>query len=212
MTSPIVIIGCGGFGREVHDVIDAVNAVAHQWDLLGYVDDSPSEANLDRVARRGSTVLGGTDWFARASTDVRYLIGIGTGSVRRLLDTRLAAAGFSSPVLVHPSATLGGDVRLGPGTIVCAGVRVTTNIETGRHVHLNINTTVGHDSVLHDYATINPLVAVSGDVTIGDEVMMGTHSSVLQGLTIGARSIAGAGSCVVRDVPPDVVVKGVPAR
>lgn len=38
MTSPIVIVGCGGFGREVCDVIDAVNAVSNTWNLLGFVD------------------------------------------------------------------------------------------------------------------------------------------------------------------------------
>jgi sugar O-acyltransferase (sialic acid O-acetyltransferase NeuD family) len=129
-----------------------------------------------------------------------------------MLDERLSAAGFEAAVLVHPSATVGADVRLGPGTVVCAGARLTTNIQTGRHVHVNLGSTVGHDSTLGDYVTVNPLVAISGSVALGDEVMMGTHSAILQGLTIGARSVAGAGACVVKDVPPDTVVKGVPAR
>ena len=71
---------------------------------------------------------------------------------------------------------------------------------------------MGHDCRLGDYVTVNPLVAVSGSVTLGDEVMMGTHSAILQGLTMCARSVAGAGACVVKDVPPDTVVKGIPAR
>ena len=53
---------------------------------------------------------------------------------------------------------------------------------------------------------------VTSSVTLGDEVMMGTHSAILQGLTMGSRSVAGASACVVKDVPPDTVVKGVPAR
>jgi sugar O-acyltransferase (sialic acid O-acetyltransferase NeuD family) len=209
VTTPIVIVGCGGFGREVHDIVDAL---ASEGELVGYVDDDPSPANVALVERRGARVLGGTSWFASAPAGTRYVIGVGSGSVRRMIDERLSAAGFEAAVLVHPSATVGADVRLGPGTVVCAGARLTTNIEAGRHVHVNLNSTVGHDSRLGDYVTVNPLVAISGSVTLGDEVMMGTHSAILQGLSIGARSVAGAGACVVKDVPPDTVVKGIPAR
>jgi len=212
MSTQLVIVGCGGFGREVHDVVDAINELTPTWDLLGYVDDDPEEINLSRVESRGSRVLGGTDWMMTAAKEVQFVIGIGTGRIRRVIDERLTSAGFVAATLVHPTATLGHDVRIGQGAVVCAGVRVTTNISLGRHVHLNLNTTVGHDSTLEDYVTINPLVAISGGVVVGAESMMGTHSAVLQNLSIGARSIVGAGSCVVKNVPDDVVVKGVPAR
>ena len=89
---------------------------------------------------------------------------------------------------------------------------MTTNVTLGRHVHINLNSTVGHDCVLADYVTVNPLVAVSGSVTVGADSMLGTHSSVLQGLTIGAAAVVGAGACVVQDVAPSTTVKGVPAR
>ena len=212
MTTPLVIIGCGGFGREVHDVVDAVNHIEPTWELLGYLDDKPDAANVKFVESRGFRVLGGTDWPVGRNPDVQFVIGIGTGSVRRAIDQKLTSAGFGSATLVHPAATLGYDVRVGAGTVICAGVRVTTNISLGRHVHLNINATVGHDCTLADYVTVNPLVAISGGVTIGSESMLGTNSAVLQQLSIGDRSVVGAGSCVVRDVPDDTVVKGVPAK
>jgi sugar O-acyltransferase (sialic acid O-acetyltransferase NeuD family) len=212
MTAPLVIVGCGGFGREVHDVIDAINDVEPTWELLGYLDDTPDATNVKLVESRGFRVLGGTDWPVGGNPEVQFVIGIGTGSVRRAIDRKLTAAGFGSAALVHPAATLGYDVRVGAGTVICAGVRVTTNISLGRHVHLNINTTVGHDCTLADYVTVNPLVAISGGVSIGSESMLGTNSAVLQQLSIGDRSVVGAGSCVVRDVPDDTVVKGVPAK
>jgi len=212
MTTPLVIIGCGGFGREVHDVVDAINAVKPTWSLLGYLDDQPDPVNVSLVESHSSRVLGSTDWMMTAGKEVQFVIGIGTGKIRRIIDERLSSAGFSAATLVHPTATLGHDVRIGQGSVICAGVRATTNISLGRHVHLNLNTTVGHDSTLEDYVTINPLVAISGWVHVGKESMMGTHSAVLQNLSIGAGSTVGAGSCVVKDVPENIIVKGVPAR
>jgi sugar O-acyltransferase (sialic acid O-acetyltransferase NeuD family) len=211
MTEAIVIVGCGGFGREVHDVIDAINAVESTWELLGYVDDAPSDENRRLVEGRGSRIIGGLPAL-RTMEPGNATVGIGSGELRRSIDARLQEWGWSSATLIHPAATSGADVQIGEGSVVCAGARLTTNIQLGRHVHININSTVGHDSVLHDYVTVNPLVAISGGVEIGAETMLGTHSAVLQNLSIGARSIVGAGSCVVKPVPDDTTVKGVPAR
>jgi hypothetical protein len=212
MSRRIVIVGCGGFGREVHDVIDAINASADSWELLGYVDDDPSDVNVRLIEARGFKLLGSTDWFADANLDSQYVIGIGTGQVRRRIDEKLSRCGIKAAALTHPSATLGYDVRVGEGTIICAGVRATTNISIGRHVHINLNCTVGHDSALDDYVTVNPLVAISGWVTVGAASMLGTHSAILQNLSVGSDSVVGAGSCVVRNVAPNTVVKGVPAK
>ena len=212
MGTPLVIIGCGGFGREVQDVVDAVNDTTETWDLLGYLDDAPDPEKVRLVESRGSRILGGTSWLETADAEVHYVIGIGNGSVRRALDQRYTSIGVNAATVIHPSSTVGHDVRIGSGSVLCAGVRVTTNIDIGRHVHLNLNATVGHDARISDYVTVNPLVAISGGVRVGAESMLGTHSAVLQYLSVGSGSVVGAGSCVVRDVPDGVVVKGVPAR
>lgn len=207
----IAIVGCGGFGREVLDVVEAINAADATWNMVGFFDDSPSDSDIALVRERGFDVIGGMDSLAQRP-DLAFAIGIGTGHVRRLIDDRLAKAGLNAATLVHPHATIGGSCVLAPGSVLCSGARVTTNVTLGRHVHINLNSTVGHDCVLDDYVTVNPLVAVSGSVTVGAETLLGTHSSVLQGLSIGAGAVVGAGACVVRDVAPSTTVKGVPAR
>lgn len=212
MTERLVVVGCGGLGREVRDVVTALNTSAPAWEFLGYVDDAPTAENQRLVECQGDRVLGGLDALRELSTDVRYVIGIGNGPVRRRIDRICTEAGYEPATLVHPTVSMGFDVAMGPGTIVCAGVRLTTNIRLGRHVLLNLNVTVGHDTTLHDYVTVNPLTAISGNVTIGEGVLMGTHSAILQGLSVGVDSTVGSGACVVRDVGDGVVVKGVPAR
>jgi len=212
VTAPLVIIGCGGFGREVHDVVDAINADRDQWELLGYLDDAPSQSNLSLIEQRGSTVLGGVEWLEGQHLSIQFVVGVGSGAVRHTIDERVSAAGRSSAALLHPSATVGQGVTIGPGDIICAGARLTNNITLGRHVHVNLNCTIGHDCIIEDYVTLNPLVAVSGAVQIGRETMLGTNSSILQGIAVGSAAIIGAGACVVRDVKSGTTVKGVPAK
>ena len=211
MTEPIVIVGCGGFGREVHDVMDAINAVQPTWHLVGYVDDAPTDENRRLVERRGSQILGKLEDLQTLAT-ARAVIGIGSGAARRAIDGKLQDWGWKSATLIHPDATVGEDVHLGEGSVICAGARLTNNIRIGRHVHINLNSTVGHDCTLHDYVTVNPIVAISGGVEVGTETMLGTHSAVLQNLTVGARATVGASSCVIKPVADNATVKGVPAK
>jgi sugar O-acyltransferase (sialic acid O-acetyltransferase NeuD family) len=211
---PLVVIGAGGFGREALDVIEAMSrAVATPiFDVLGVVDDSPSAVNLDRLARWGVKYLGTVDGWLAGGAEAGYVLGVGAPSARQRLDQRLAGAGLEPVTVVHPAAGTGSELRLGTGSVICAGVQVSTNVEIGRHVHLNANVTIGHDTVLEDFVSVNPGAIVSGDCHIGRGTLIGAGAVVLQGRSVGAGSLIGAAACVTRDVPPSTTVKGVPAR
>lgn len=206
--SPIVIVGAGGFGREVLDIVEAENSVEERWDFLGFLDDGTPDSGL--LERRGAKLLGPTE--ALGDVDARYVIGIGSGSARRRIDGLATALGREPATLVHPSATFGSDVELGPGCIVCAQVGVTTHIRLGRHADLHVGSQVGHDTVLEDYASVFPGASVGGNVLLGSGVTVGTGASVIQGLVIGRDATVGAGAAVVRDVEAGSTVVGVPAR
>jgi sugar O-acyltransferase (sialic acid O-acetyltransferase NeuD family) len=199
--TPLVVIGAGGFGREVHSHIECV----------GFLADG--HADVELVEERGLPFLGPVVGLTSLPGDVRYVIAIGNGAARRRIDEWATAEGRGTMSLVHPSAVLGRHrVTLGPGSIVCASAVVTTNVRLGRHVHLNLAVTVGHDAVLGDYVTVNPNVSISGNTVLEDEVTMGTGAMIIDGRRIGARTTVGAGAAVVRDLPADVTAVGVPAR
>ena len=214
MTTPVVVIGAGGFGRETLDVVEAVN-VAAGWsvfDVLGVVDDAPSPENLLRLKARGFDHLGGVDPWLSGGSRAGCIVAVGNPMIRRRLAERLAEHVSVSPTIVHPRSVIGSQVVLGAGTVVCAGVQISTNVQLGDHVHVNANATIGHDTVIADYVSINPAATVSGDCTVAECVLVGAASVVLQGLRVARGSIVGAGACVVRDVQAATTVKGVPAR
>jgi len=206
----LVIVGAGGFGREVLDVVSAVNKKSESWNFLGFVaDGSPSPDLLDALNVKW---LGSVDEVLQSTQPASYVVGIGSPADRRRVSEKFDIAGWQAATLIHPSATIGADVEISLGSVICSHVSITTHVRLGCHVHVNLNSTIGHDCLIGDFVTINPLVAVSGDVELGSGVTMGTHSSILQGLQVGANSTVGAGAVVVKDVPANTTVVGVPAR
>lgn len=151
MKNGLVIVGIGGHGREVLTIARAAG-----MPVRGFVDDSPSQRNLDRVSALGVPFLGPSTRLVDERPSIGYVIGIGDPRIRARLDEQLRLYGLAAATLVHPAATIGPDACVGEGFVAFAGARVTTNVRIGRHVHLNQNCTVGHDTELADFVQVNP--------------------------------------------------------
>lgn len=207
----VVVVGASGFGREALDVLEAMSAVGEPIEIVGVIDDGPSAANRERLADRGVPYLGTLDrWLTDRDLHIKYVLGIGSPTTRRHIVGRLDRAGCAAITAIHPTVIVGAQTRVGEGSVVCAGAVVSTNVDLGRHVHVNPHATIGHDSVLHDYVSVNPAATISGEVEVGEESLVGAAAVVLQNLTVGQRSVIGAGAVVTKNVPSDVVVKGIP--
>jgi sugar O-acyltransferase (sialic acid O-acetyltransferase NeuD family) len=207
---PIVIVGAGGFAREVAYLIDDINAERREWELLGYIDSV--EAPGTPIG--ASAVLGDDGFLQQASAALDVVIGIGSPEAIRRIAAKIAPhSKLSYPNLIHPTVRLHtGRVRFGRGNIVCAGNIFTTDITVGSFNIVNLSCTVGHDTVIGDHCVINPGANISGGVHIGDDCLIGTGATILQNKQIGPGAIVGAGAVVTRDVPESVTVVGAPAK
>ncbi|ABQ68999.1 hypothetical protein HY78_12310 [Rhizorhabdus wittichii DC-6] len=211
MTKRLCIIGSSGFSREVMDVGAAVG-----YDMFCFAD---SGSNVDELVGFPVHDDEPETIAALAADGWHFAIGIGGPRLRKKVAEKMADCHF--PALIHPGATFGvsqreriGDI---PGIFIAAGVRMTNNIDLGPHCLLNLNVTVGHDTILEPYSAAMPGVNISGNVHVGEGAYLGTGSSVIHGgndakLLIGAFATIGAGAVVVRDVEPGVTAVGMPAK
>lgn len=203
----IIIIGVGGFGREVAWLIERINKVQPTYKLMGYVDDN---VELQGTMIDSYPVLGDCDWLNNQKEEMYAVCAIGNAKVRRLVINKLDNVKFET--IIDPKVEMSDKVSIGEGAIICAGTIITVGINIGNHVIINLDCTIGHDAILKDYVTLYPSVNVSGNTVLGECVEMGTGSQIIQGLEVVSETIIGAGAVVVKDVTESGTYVGMPVR
>ena len=203
MKNKLVLVGAGGFGREV------AWQFSDQYEMLGFVDDAPG---LQGKTINGLPVLGGNDFLLNHTEEINAVICIANPKSRKKMAEKLS----ENPLIKFPTIVAGDakhseTVNFGKGCIICLSGILTVNIELGDFVVTNWDCTIGHDVIIGDYVTLYPSVNVSGNVEIGTCAEIGTGTNIIQGKKIGAHSIIGAGSVVVKDIPENCTAVGVPA-
>lgn len=203
---PLHIFGAGGSGREVAWLAEECGIARER---LTFVVDSPRYLRepVNDIPVRLLSDLDGT---------ASYVAAVGDPPGREHCVAAATNAGWSPATLVHPRSERSPLVRIGAGSIVCAGSVLTTNVILGEHVHVNIGCTVSHDVVLDDFVTLSPGVHIAGYVHVGRGAFLGIGAVIINGdprnpLLIGERAVIAAGACVTKTVEPHSMVAGVPA-
>jgi sugar O-acyltransferase (sialic acid O-acetyltransferase NeuD family) len=205
----IVIVGSSGHAKVVIDIVERLG----RFTIAGLVDGfkAVGEKTL------GYPVLGSEADLPRLIESHGLqgcLVAIGDNAVRARMAAGIAASCPDLPFLtvVHPSAIVGRDVDIGPGTVVMAGVTINPSCKIGKLCILNTMASLDHDSRMDDFSSLAPGVITGGNCHIGTHSAIGIGAIVRHGITVGDHTVIGAGSTVVSDIGGHCVAYGVPAR
>ncbi len=201
----LIIVGAGGFGRELHALLwDVYTSETHRF--KGFLADQTNP----RATRLGP-ILATPEAYQPTATD-RFLLAIGDMEARRRISQSVARRGGQFASYIHPTAYIARTATIGLGAVIYPLATVSNAAQLEDHVHLNYYASVGHDAKVGGCCLLAPYATLNGFTVLEEEVYVSTHATVVVGQRVGARSTISANSAVMRDVPTDSMVFGVPGR
>lgn len=198
MSDRLVVLGAGGHAKVV-----IATALAAGVEVQAVYDDDGDLAGEEVL---GVPVRVGLD---NAPVGTPAVLALGANRTRARAARRLDLDWIS---LVHPSAVVHDSVVIEPGAVIFAGAVVQPGTIIGAHAIINTAASVDHDCRVGAYCHLAPGSHLAGGVTLGEGAFVGLCAGVINGVTLGAWSILGAGGVAVSDVDPESTVMGVPAR
>lgn len=207
----IVIIGASGSGKEVKDIINAINRVTPLWNILGFYDDDyiadyhVSESiyclgtirDLEKVDKKNLAVVAGI-----ADREILSTI------IKKLKDLEK----FVFPNIIHPSVEVNSNVQMGEGNVFASGTFLSCDISIGDFNFLNTQVAFGHDVVIGDFNCFMPRTQISGNVTIKDLNFFGMNAAVVQNKEIGSNNIINAYTLLTKNINNNRKYFGIPGR
>lgn len=207
-TKRIIIIGAGGHGQVVADILWQMHAAGLPVRPTGFLDENSA---LHGQVFLDLPVLGRLADLPAVPHEA-VVVAVGDNQVRQRLFLALAGQGEQFQTACHPRATIARDVTIGAGSMICAAVVINTGSRIGQNVILNTGCTIDHHNQIGDHVHIAPGAHLGGEVTVAELALVGIGATVLPRRHIAALSIVGGGAVVTRDIPAGSIVVGVPAR
>lgn len=204
----MIIIGAGGFGREVYQWALQSLAQGVEWKVRGFLDD-----NVAALAGKSCSgpLLGKLEDHEPAPEEV-FVCAIGNPVIKKHCVETILGRGGRFDRIIHRTSVVTQSASIGVGTILCPYSVVSSDVRIGEHVGINLHATVDHDAVVGDWSQINCHADVTGGVVLEEAVFVGSHASILPRVRIGRGATIGAGAIVMQSVPEGVTVTATPAR
>lgn len=199
MTSePLILLGRGGFGREVATWISARNMAVT---VAGFLDDE----NV------GDEILGPIKGHT-PRTDSRYLTCFGEGRPRHMVRSYIEAAGGRFTTLISPDVMTATSLESSINSIFLGACSISSGVSLANDLLIQGFAVVGHDVRIGEGVTISSHAFVGGNAKLDPYCTVHPHAVVLPHITIGEGAVVGAGAVVIKDVAANTTVFGSPAR
>jgi len=203
----LIIIGAGSFGREVCTWAWQAERVAVPWKVAGFLDNRRDALALYDY---GVPILSSPEDYEPRVGDT-FVIAIGDARTKQHYGNVMRKKGASFATIVHPTALVGRDVRIGAGSIIGPFAQLSCDIELGEHVAFGTHSNTAHDTKIGNFCQISGSCEINGNATLGEGVFLGSHATILARARVGSWAFVGAGSVVLRNVRPGARVFGNPA-
>lgn len=206
----LVIVGAGGFGREIAWQIQKNKFVKYNYDILGFVDDCENKVN---TYVNGYKVIGNLDWLLQYEDFISVVVCIANVNIRKkIIQSLKENPKIDFPVIICDNVSIADSVFIGEGTIICEYSLISTNTNIGKHCIIDYHCSIGHDVVIKDLVTIYPGSNIAGNILIDKFVEIGSGVQIIQGKNICSKVVIGAGSVVIKNICNDGTYVGVPAK
>ncbi|OPL08174.1 MAG: hypothetical protein AVO33_01300 [delta proteobacterium ML8_F1] len=200
----LCIYGCGGMGREIADLTSRMDT----WEKIIFVDDNIKSRAVDEVPVY--TLEETLNEFDKS--ELEFIVAAGEPTSREFLYMKLESHELDLISVIDTGFHLSRFSSIDLGTIIHTGATLTVNVHIGKGCLINKHVVIGHDVTVGDYTVISPNVSVGGDVEMRSNCYIGSGAIIRNGIKIGENSIIGMGSVVLKDVEPNSVIAGNPAK
>lgn len=202
----VMIIGAGGHGKVVLDILRATGAKVRP---VAFLD---ADTSLVGSSVCDVPVLGTIHHASKIKKVRAAIVAIGDNRARYSYSQYLRDEGIELINAIHPRATISASAKLGVNVVVAAGAAICADATVGDSVICNTSCVIDHECEIGEAAHICPAVALGGRVRVGASAFIGIGAKVIQCMTIGEHATIGAGAVVIEDVPPGATAVGIPAR
>lgn len=204
MSKGVVIIGAGGHAKVCIELLRAMGTpIAF---CIG--GDEVSETCLGVPVLRGDSHLA----RLRAAGHESAFVAVGSNTLRLRLAALARSLDYTLANAISPQAVVSPTARLGQGIAIMSGAVVNADTHVADLAIINTLASIDHDGSIGEGVHIAPHCGLAGNVTVGARAFLGIGCKVIPGISIGADVVAGAGSVIVGDIPPNTRIAGVPAR
>lgn len=204
MKKNCIVIGAGTYGQVYKEYLQS------EYELIAYYDDDPT---LHGKLIDGIEVRGNVQDALFNEKDCAVFVPIGNNPVRIRILRNFEKKGFDTPSFIHPQAIIHPSVKIGKAVYILPGTTIMPLTKIDDYVMISVGSNIIHHTHLGKGVFISNGCNVGANITVKENAYIGMGSTIMTGVKIiGKNSSIGAGAVVIKDVPDNVVVAGVPAK
>lgn len=204
----LIIIGARGFGREIYNLAIQTKEYNTKWVVKGFLDD---KVDALQGFNGYPPILSSVEDYQIQEDDL-FICALGDVDYKKKYADLILVKGGRFINLVHPTAIINTNVKIGVGIIISAFTYISNDVTIGNFVTIQTHSAVGHDVKIGDYCQINALTFFGGFVELKDSVTVNPNASIAPKKTVAEHTIVGLNSAVIKNTKPNCTVYGNPAR